>query len=155
MFRQREQSDIWQCEDGRPLISPSSLQQMSLHVLNQATAFLYVGLRGGEKKGPQSWGSHFSQPPPCHSQERQTGKSILPLRTVHYKGLPQRCYLSESVPQAGWDGTRWQGGCQSALITLLESDWSLVQRRGQLQTHKDKGLAQNAGARFSALFLHT
>ncbi|CAB1425639.1 unnamed protein product [Pleuronectes platessa] len=29
------------------------------------------------------------------SQGRQTGKSILPLRTVHYKGLPQRPCLSE------------------------------------------------------------
>uniref|UniRef100_A0A7N8YFT9 Heparan-sulfate 6-O-sulfotransferase n=1 Tax=Mastacembelus armatus TaxID=205130 RepID=A0A7N8YFT9_9TELE len=31
-------------------------------------------------------------PSPCCSQGRQTGKSILPLRTVHYKGLPQNFY---------------------------------------------------------------
>lgn len=40
----------------------------------------------------------------CHSRGRQTEKSILPLRTVHYKGLPRRRYLSESLPQAGWHG---------------------------------------------------
>lgn len=39
------------------------------------------------------------------SQGRQTGKSILSLRTVHYKGLPQRPCLSELVPQARWVGT--------------------------------------------------
>lgn len=61
--------------------------------------------RGAERNGPQDWGSYFSKPPPCRSQGRQTGKSILPLRTVHFKGLPQRHCLSESVPQAGWDGT--------------------------------------------------
>lgn len=108
----------------------------------QYSLSLYTKPRGGERNGPQSWGSHFSQPSPCRSQGRQTGKSILPLRTVHYKGLPQRRYLSESVPQAGWNGNCWQGWCQSTLITLLESDWSLVQHRGQLQTDRDKGLGQ-------------
>lgn len=115
-------------------------------------ACLHGEVRGGERDGRQSRGSHSSSPPPCRSQGRQTGKSILPLRTVHYKGLPQRRDLSESVPQAGWDGNRWQGRCQSTLITLLESDWSLVQHHRQLQTDKDKGLDQNAGPRFICPF---
>lgn len=125
------------------------LQYVLAHIESgYSIACLYRELRGGEGKGPQSRGSHFSEPPPCHSQERQTGKSILPLRTVHYKGPPQRRFLSESVPQARWDGSRWQGRCQSTLITPWESDWGLVQHHRQLQTDKDKGLGENVGPRF-------
>lgn len=44
----------------------------------------------------------FPSPPPCRSQGRQTGKSILSLGTVHYKGLPHDA-ICQSVPQAGWE----------------------------------------------------
>lgn len=58
-------------------------------------------LKWSEWSWRHSWGSYFIKPPPCCSQGRQTGKSILPLRTAHYKGLPQHSCLSESVPPAG------------------------------------------------------
>lgn len=52
-----------------------------------------------------------------------------------------RASLSAAVCQSRslkWVGNCWQGRCQSTLIALLGSEWSLVQHYGQLKGYADK-----------------
>lgn len=81
--------------------------------------------------------AHFGNPPLCHSQESQARKSIHPLRTVKYRGLPQRCYLSESVPRVGWDPlTRWVSERTDHSVR------EIMKACSALQSDKDKGLGK-------------
>lgn len=93
--------------------------------------------------------SHFGKSLLCRSQERQARKSIHPLRTVHYKGLPRRCYLSEPVPRVGWDPlTRWVSEHTDHSVRELMKACSAP------QTDNDKGLSK-CRAQIAFPFSHT
>ena len=122
----------WCAAEGRKSLWLAWMQQTPSHIYKvhdpiktsdtSSVQLVFTGRSGGLRgmvrraEGVISASLHLAS-----SQGRQTGKSILPLRTVHYKGLPQRPCLSESVPQARWEGTADTVGVKSALITQGKS----------------------------------